>query len=179
MKLLRAVLFGTFSILLLGSILSLVLPSHGHCEVVFLIREPPALVLHQTMTPKLVAQWNPFSRSSQDVPFRFGGPASGPRAFYTWSDPLGSRGTFQVTGVYPNREVNFSIRIRNREESGSFELRPAAGGQQTLVKWIIDYQAGILPWDRFYALAFGTIMGPAMNSGAAALKKQCGDSGPD
>ncbi len=179
MKMLRPVLFVALSILVLGSILTLVLPSHGHSEIVFLIHQPAAVVYPRTMTPRLVARWNPFHRALPVTSLHFAGADSGETATYDWRDPDGSGGIFLVTSTVPLLETDFQTRIRGRWESGSFQLRPVAGGKETWVKWIMEYKAGILPWDRFYALAFGTVMGPAMNSGAEALQKACGDSGAD
>ncbi|HVB03832.1 MAG TPA: hypothetical protein VNE41_08935 [Chitinophagaceae bacterium] len=173
MKFLKIFWFGLLSLLVLGIIITFVLPSRGHAEISGLINVQPDLVIDQIGSAVNVPEWIPFSRPDSGWQFRFTGPAAGAGGTCIWkrSGNASDDGSYTITRVIARREVDFLITVGHLQEKGSFILAPSLGERSTWFKWFIIIHTGIWPWQRFFALSFGDIMEPAMNNAAQRIRE--------
>jgi uncharacterized protein YndB with AHSA1/START domain len=146
------------------------LPSKFEVARSVTITAPADKVYDLIADPRLWTKWSAWSERDPDMDIRYGGPAFGQGARWSWKSRSQGTGTMEFTHVEPNRRIEYTLFLGDfaMKSAGSFQLDPVASG--TRVAWTNAGDVGTNPLKHYLAVAMDRLVGPDFEAGLARLK---------
>lgn len=180
-RFLRFLLFALISLVILGCLVTFMLPSKGQVERDGVIDAPPAVVFAELSELKNHPAWNAWAQGQAGQEIIFSDRTTGPGAYYTWKKKASSAadGSFDIVRSEPDSLLSYRLSIRGMPSfDGLFHLSPSADGKSTGIHWHMTFKAGWKPWWRFYATMVDRLVGPQLETNLTQLKKVCETKNP-
>jgi uncharacterized protein YndB with AHSA1/START domain len=155
-----AVLLGLF--LLVGYLL----PHDWQAEATTRIPAEPESVFAYLDSPEGWQSWTPWPESGVER----SGPARGPGATLSWSDPEFGAGAFTIVGTTEPSRVEYSVSVQEgtMTTSGSLDLSPEEGGVR--VTWREQGDFGWNPLMGYWVLTMGRAQSEELAKGLDRLR---------
>ncbi|HEU4531669.1 MAG TPA: SRPBCC family protein [Steroidobacteraceae bacterium] len=171
MKILKTILFGVLSLVIVLAIGGLLLPSSVHVERSTVINASPAAVFDVVNSFKRFNEWSPWYELDPGAQYLYSGPSQGVGARFEWSSkkPEVGSGSQQVIESEPFRRVRTQLDFGSQGTAhGEFTITPAAAGSQ--VTWAFDAEFGYDLLQRYFGLLYDRWIGADYEKGLAKLK---------
>src|SRR5690606_5691480 len=120
--------------------------------------------------PRQWAHWSAWSRRDPRMDVRYGGPAFGQGARWSWKSATEGSGSMELTRVERNRSVEYVLDNRDfkMKSGGVFMLDESPAG--TRVTWTNAGDVGRNPLKHYLAWQMDRLVGPDFEQGLGNLK---------
>lgn len=170
-RLLRNLIIGLVTLVLLLVIVAMFLPQHPHVERNILVNAPPATVYPHISSARSFNQWSPWADLDPNMTLTFSGPDSGTGSGMNWSSEnsgVGS-GSWMISNATENKSVNIDLDFGDQGQATSYiTLTPENG--QTRVAWGFKMNTGYNPLSRWFGLMLEKWVGADYEKGLTRLK---------
>jgi len=174
MKILKYLVIGLVSLVVLVFIVSMFFSSKIHAERSVTINAPVDVVFAQVNTLKNWPKWDPWMSKDPNAENTYEGPESGVGSIHKWKSKVrevGS-GAMTLTSSVPNESLDFKLEFEGRGSSmAGFKFK--ADGPNTMVTWSLDMDAGMNPIMRIMGSMMDKMIGPDFEKGLNNLKELC------
>ena len=163
---------GLIAIVVLLVLVGFLLPAQTHVERAVQIDMPVKMIFPLLNDFKQFNQWSPWAKKSDDIEYRFAGPAQGVGSIMHWrsANPQVGVGSQEIVASVPEQSLRVALRIEGMPDSqAAFHLEPNAEGARVLWSFDIDHGSNII--SRYFgALAMDSMVGEDYEAGLANLK---------
>lgn len=148
------------------------LPREISVERTVTIDLPPGQVYPLVVDLKRWPDWQAWNKEMDPtVAYEFSEPSVGEGAWYEWNGEKLSTGKVAITGVTPDRSVDYTVDFAETGANpGTMKLEPA-DGDKTTATWSFDCDMGFSPIGRYFGLMMGDMLEADFDKGLANLKK--------
>ena len=171
MKILKYLLLGIVSLLVLLGLISFALPGAYKVQRSIDINAPMQVVYPMVYDPKAWAKWGVWNRRDPAMTMTYSGPPVGPGAKWTWVSKSEGSGTMEFTGAEFNKSVSYKINFADFDGSFNGRLEFAQVDKAVRVTWITEGDVGSNPLMRYFAVVMDRMLGPDFEGGLKNLKE--------
>jgi len=170
MAILKKLLFGLASVLIVFFLIGFLLPKDYQVKRSIIINAPPEEIYNNVVDLRAWQQWGVWFKRDPMMQINYEGPdrAIGMRS--TWLSESQGNGEMEITELEHNRKVVYSLYFPEMDmaSTGKFMLAPMEQG--TRVTWIDEGDVGNSPVNRYFALMIDDMIGPDFEMGLQNLK---------
>lgn len=167
---LKKILIGLVTAVLLFVAVAFVLPSKYQVSREIQIDRPPAQVYQLLNSFERFNAWSPWAKLDPNAKYQHEGPQVGIGAKHSWvgNSDVGS-GSQEIIASTPEQLVTTKLIFDGVDPAtSSWELSPAGNG--TRVRWVINGELGNNPVSRWFGLVMDSILGKDFESGLSNMK---------
>ncbi len=171
MNVIKKVLLGVVSAIVLLAVIGLLLPGTVHVERSITISAPPEKIYEQVGTLKTWKEWTAWNPAAYPkMSWTYAGPESGVGAELMWDDPSG-KGHLKITEANPRTGIVYGLSFDGGKPiPGQIKFTPE--GQATKVVWAFDNKSGWNPIERYFCFfVLDSLVGADFEKGLQGLKK--------
>jgi len=169
MKILKKILIGLVSIIVVVVVFSLFLSRHVYVERSRVINAPKEIVFNQINTIKNWEKWSPWHRLDPKMQITYFGPEAGTGAGYSWKSEQKNVGNGKLTitasgGDSILNEMNFG-----EQGPAIAGYRFSKEGDGVKVTWYLKSDMGMNPIGKIFGLFMDKMIGPDFERGLRNL----------
>lgn len=165
MKILKYLLLGIVSLLVLLGLISFALPSAYKIQRSIDINAPMQVVYPMVYDPKAWAKWGVWNRRDPGMAMTYSGPPAGPGAKWSWVSKSEGSGTMECTGAEFNKSISYKISFADFDGSFNGRLEFAQVDKAVRVTWTTEGDVGSNPLMRYFAVVMDRMLGPILKAG--------------
>ena len=171
MTILKRVLIGLVSLIVLLVVVGFLLPRQAHVERSVVINAPQAQLFETLNGFKHFNEFSPWAVRDPNIQYTYEGPESGVGARMSWvsNDPELGSGTNEIVESKAPDLIRTKLDFGGQLAEATFSFASADGG--TRVTWGFDGDLGNNPVMRFVGLMFDKWIGSDYEKGLARLKQ--------
>jgi hypothetical protein len=171
MKIMFRVLSVIGVLVIVGGIVSILLPGYARVASSTVVDAPAKVVFEHLKDFQRWKDWNVWDQRNAQAGISTSNPSSGVDAWHQWKDKANGEVKALITYQEPDQSLYYRLLFEDRDivGIGSFKLFP--DGNKTRVDWRIDDKLGLNPLKRVFGLLFAVRTGGELDAGLASLKK--------
>lgn len=175
MKILKNILLGLGTIIVLLIVVSFFLPSKFHVERSTTIAASPEAVFSHIKNLKTWPTWSPWFRKDSTMTNTYDGPDGEVGQKSIWTSEEVGNGSMTITEIVPNEKVVTKLEFDGRD-GGKGTLLLEKMGDSTKVTWALDGDLEntptmMKPMSKYFFLAMDGMVGGDFGSGLKYLKE--------
>lgn len=186
MKVLRNILLGILTLLVLLVVVSFFLPDAPPVERSTVIEAPAKAIFGQVNDLKNWENWSPWYQRDPDMNIKYGNQTAGKGGHYSWSSekPETGSGYMEITDSKAHEMITTAVDFGPMGRgTGSWKFEPSEGGSTKVTWGMQPYPAKSFPASVIgsYILAFTNmdpLIGADFEEGLSNLKKVCEEMTP-
>ncbi|MEM9556235.1 MAG: SRPBCC family protein [Acidobacteriota bacterium] len=179
MKVLKVLLLGLVSLVVVLVVLGLFLPSSAQVERSTVIEAPPATIFALVNNYQRFNDWSPWADRDPDAVYEYSGPPQGVGAQMAWSGgPAVGTGSQEITLSEPYERIETALDFGDQGTADAYFTFEPTGEGATQVVWGFGTEFGWNLASRYFGLVMDGMLGGDYEEGLANLK-QLAESLPD
>lgn len=168
MKVLKKILIALLVIVVIAAVVGWFIPAQMHVERSLVMAAPVENIYDQVNTMKNWEGWSPWKEMDPAMKITYNDIPKGVGASYSWNGPETGEGTVTLTECKPNELILTTLDFKEEGVSTS-GFRFEKDGNETLVTWYFDFDAGSNPFKRLFWLIGTGMMKDAFDKGLSGI----------